>query len=131
MNEKLPRESSLDLTLMQHVRDEDPKPQKVHLHLEIKPPWTWYYHISPNSRTLVILLQVSLTFNDELETIYEGFYKIKNSSIFAWSSILGVGHYRWLHDLICRLLFNNKTNYLIHTIQHILKFLQLWTIIVA
>jgi hypothetical protein len=38
MNEKLPRESSLDLTLMQHVRDEDPKPQKVHLHLEIKPP---------------------------------------------------------------------------------------------
>jgi len=38
MNEKLPRESFLDLTLMQHARDENPKPQEVHLHLEIEPP---------------------------------------------------------------------------------------------
>jgi hypothetical protein len=33
--------------------------------------------------------------------------------------------------LIRQLLFNNKVNYLVHTIQHILDFLQLWTIIVA
>jgi hypothetical protein len=73
----------------------------------------------------VILLQINFTFDDELETIYEGFYEIKNSSIFAWSSIPGVGHYCWLHDLIRQLLFNNKVNYLVHTIQHILDFLQL------
>jgi hypothetical protein len=32
----------------------------------------------------MILLQVDPTFGDELETIYEGCYEIKNTSIFAW-----------------------------------------------
>jgi hypothetical protein len=37
-NEEPPSESFLDLTLMQHPRDEEPKPQKVHGHLEVEPP---------------------------------------------------------------------------------------------
>ncbi len=37
MNEKLSRESSLDLTLMEHPHDKDPKPQEVHLCLEVEP----------------------------------------------------------------------------------------------
>jgi hypothetical protein len=42
-------------------------------HLEVKPLQAWYYRISPNSRTLVILLQVDPAFGDESETAYEGY----------------------------------------------------------
>jgi hypothetical protein len=49
----------------------------------------------------VILLQVDPAFGNELEIIYEGFYKIEDILIFAWFSIHGFGHYRWLHNL-CR-----------------------------
>jgi hypothetical protein len=83
---------------------------------EVDPPRAWYYHISPNSRTLVILLQVDPTFGDEPETIYEG-YETKDTSIFIGSSIPGVGHYHWLHNPICRLLPNSKADYLVCTIR--------------
>jgi hypothetical protein len=43
MNEKSGPESSLDLTLMQHPRDEDLEPREVHAHLEANPPRVWYY----------------------------------------------------------------------------------------
>jgi hypothetical protein len=77
MNEKSPRKSSLDLTLTQHLCYENPEPWEVRLHLEVEPPRTWYYHISPNSRTLVILLQVDFVFGDELEIICKGLYQIR------------------------------------------------------
>jgi hypothetical protein len=66
----------------------------VCVHPKIEPPQAWYYRISLNSRTLVILLQIDLDLSDELETVYESYYKIEDTSIFAWSSIPGVGHYR-------------------------------------
>jgi hypothetical protein len=72
----------------------------VHTRLEVEPPRAWYYRISPNSRTLVILLQVDPTSDDEPKTVCEGCYETKNTYIFAWSSVLGVGHYRWLHGPI-------------------------------
>jgi hypothetical protein len=87
--------------------------------------------ISPNFRTLVILLQIDPAFGDEPKTVYEGCYKIEDTSIFAWSSIPSVGHYRWLRGLIRRLPPNSKADYLARTIRHILNFLQLWTIIAA
>jgi hypothetical protein len=96
VNEKLPLESSLDLTLMQHPCDEDPKLQEVRPCFEIEPPRVWYYCISLNSHTLVILLQVDLAFGDEFETIYEGCYETEDIFIFSWFSIISVGHYRWL-----------------------------------
>jgi len=71
----------------------------------------------------VILLQVDPAFGYEPETIYEGCYEIENTSIFAWSSIPGVGHYRWLRGPIRRLPPNNKANYLVRTIRRILNFL--------
>jgi hypothetical protein len=37
-NEEPPSESSLDLTLMQHPRDEEPEIREVHAHLEVEPP---------------------------------------------------------------------------------------------
>jgi hypothetical protein len=46
------------------------------------------------------LLQVDLASGDEFEIIYEGFYETENTSIFAWSSILSIGHYLWLHGSI-------------------------------
>ncbi len=122
-NEGLPSESSLDLTLMQHPRDEEPEPREVHAHLEVEPPRAWYYRISPNSRTLVILLQVDPASDDELEIIYEGCYETEDTSIFAWSLVLGIGHYRWLRNPIRRLPPNSKADYLIRTIRRILDFL--------
>jgi hypothetical protein len=73
----------------------------------------------------VILLQVDPASGDEPETVCEGCYKTEDISIFAWSSVLGVGHYRWLHGPIRRLPPNRKADYLIRTIRRILDFLQL------
>ncbi len=69
--------------------------------LEVEPLWASYYCIFPNSRTLVILLQVDPVSGDEPETVYEGYYETEDTSIFAWSSVPGVGHYRWMHGPIC------------------------------
>jgi hypothetical protein len=38
MNEELPPETSLDLTLTQHPRDEEAKPREVCVPLEVEPP---------------------------------------------------------------------------------------------
>ncbi len=97
----------------------------MRIRLEVEPPRAWYYRISPNSRTVMILLQVDPISGDEPETVYEGCYEIKNTYIFTWSSIPGVGHYRWLHGPIRRLLLNDKVGYLVCTIRRILDFLQL------
>jgi len=93
-NEEPPPESSLDFTLTQHLCDEELEPRKVRARLEVEPPRAWYYRISPNSRTLVILLQVDPASGDEPETVCEGCYEIKDIFIFAWSLVPGVGHYR-------------------------------------
>ncbi len=124
-NEEPPPESSLDLTLTQHPCDEEPEPREVRARLEVKPLRAWSYRIFSNSRTLVILLQVDPTSGDEPETVCEGCYKTKDTSIFAWSSVPGVGHYRWLRGLIRRLPPNSKADYLVRTIRRILNFLQL------
>jgi hypothetical protein len=100
VNEEPLRESCLDLTLMQHLHDKDFEPRKVRLHLEVEPPRAWYYCISLNSRTLVILLQVDPVFGDEVETVYKGFVETKDTCIFTWSSIPGVGYYCWLRGPI-------------------------------
>jgi hypothetical protein len=125
VNEGPPPETSLDLTLTQHLHDEEPEPQEVRARLEVEPPRAWYYRISLNSRTLVILLQVDPASGDEPETVCEGYYKIEDISIFAWSSVPGVRHYRWLRGPIHRLPPNSKVDYLVHTIRRILDFLQL------
>jgi hypothetical protein len=101
---------------MQNPCDEDPKSWKVHACLEVDLLQAWYYRISLNSCTLVILLQVDPAFSDELKTVYEGCYKTKDTSIFAWSSIPSVGHYRWFHGPICQLPPNNKADYLVYII---------------
>ncbi len=124
-NEEPPPELSLDLTLTQHPRDEEPEPREVRAHLEVEPPRAWYYRISSNSRTLVILLQVDPASGDEPETVCEGCYEIEDNSIFSWSSVPSVGHYRWLRGPICRLPPNSKADYLVRTIRRILDFLQL------
>ncbi len=115
-DEEPPLESSLDLTLTQHLRDEEPEPREVRACLEVEPPRAWYYRISPNSRTLVILLQVDPASGDEPEIVYEGCYEAEDTSIFAWSSVPGVGHYRWLRGPIRRLPPNSKADYLVRTI---------------
>jgi len=51
----------------------------------------------------VILLQVDPAFGGKPKTVYEGCYETENISIFAWSSVPGIGHYRWLRDPIRRL----------------------------
>jgi hypothetical protein len=95
-NEEPPPESSLDLTLTQHPHDEEPEIREVCTHLEVEPPWACYYCIFPNSRTLVILLQVDLAFGDKFKIVYEGCYETKDTSIVAWFLVLGIRHYHWL-----------------------------------
>ncbi len=129
-NEEPASESSLDLTLTQHPRDEDPTSREVRARLEVNPPWALYYRISPNSRTLVILLQVDPASGDEPKIVCEGYYQTEDASIFAWSSVPGVGHYCWLRGPIRWLPPNGKADYLVRTIRRILDFLQLWTITV-
>ncbi len=101
VNEELTPESSLDLTLAQNPRDENPKPREVRLCLEVNPPRAWYYCIFLNFHTLVILLQVDPASGDEPKIVYEGCYEIENTFIYAWSSIPGARQYRWLNDSIC------------------------------
>jgi hypothetical protein len=125
VNEEPPLETSQDLTLTQHPRDEEPEPREVRVRLEIEPLQAWYYRISPNSRTLVILLQVDPASDDEPKIICEGCYETENTSIFAWSLILGVGHYCWLRGSIHQLPPNSKADYLVCTIRRILDLLQL------
>jgi len=86
-NEKSPLESFLDLTLIQHPRDEEFELQEVCARLKVEPFRTWYYHISPTFCTLMILLQVNTVFGDEFEIVCEGYYRTKNISIFSWSSV--------------------------------------------
>jgi hypothetical protein len=124
-NEDPAPESSLDLVLMQHPHDEEPELREVHARFEVDPPRACYYRISSNFHTLVILLQVDLASGDELETICEGYYETEDTSIFAWFSILSVGHYHWLCGPIRRLAPNSKADYLACTIRRILDFLQL------
>jgi hypothetical protein len=100
VNEEPFLESSLDLMLTQHPCNEDPEPRKVCTCLEVNPLRAWYYRIFLNFRTLVILLQVDPTFNDEPKNIYESCYEIEDTSIFAWSSIPEVEHYHWLRSQI-------------------------------
>jgi len=64
-------------------------------------PFNFGYYIYPNSGTLVILLQFNPTFGDEIEIAFKSSYETKNISIFAWSSIFGVGHYCWSCGSIC------------------------------
>jgi hypothetical protein len=73
----------------------------VRVRLEIDPPQAWYYCISLNFRTLVILLRVNPTFGDEPKIVCEGCFEIEDTSIFAWSLVPGIRHYRWLHGPIC------------------------------
>jgi hypothetical protein len=113
----------LDFTLTQHLHDEEFEVRDMRAHLEIEHPRAWYYHIFPNSHTLVMLLQVDPTSNDELEIVYEGCYEIEDTFMFAWFSVPGVGHYRWLHGPIRRLPPYNKADYLVRTIRLILDFL--------
>jgi hypothetical protein len=116
MNEEPLSESSLDLILTKHPCDEELEPREVRDCFEDEPPRTWYYRISPNSRTLVILLQVDPTSGNKPETVCEGCYETEDTSIFVWSSVLSVGHYRWLCGPICRLLLTSKVDYLVRTI---------------
>jgi len=64
----------------------------------------------------MILLQVDPTFGDEPDTVCEGYYETEDTSIFAWSSVPGVGHYHWLRGPIHQLLRNSKADYLVRTI---------------
>ncbi len=125
MNEELPRELSSDSTPTQHLHDEKSWTTKGAPLSQSRtpPPQAWYYQKKKfNSPTLVILLQIDVAFNDEPKIIYNFFYEIKDTLIFAWSSILDVEHYCWLCSPICRLPLN-KVYYLVHSFRHTLYLL--------
>ncbi len=61
-------------------------------HLEVDPLQAWYYRVFPNSRTLVILLQVNPTYGNEPEIVCEGCYETEDTFIFTLSLIPDIGH---------------------------------------
>jgi hypothetical protein len=69
----------------------------------------------------VILLQIDPTSGDKPETVYDSYYETENIFIFAWSLVPAIGHYRWLRSPIRQLPPNNKADYLVRTIRHILE----------
>jgi hypothetical protein len=86
---------------------------------------TFVLKLNPSSLVLSYFSELShpgdfvasrLASGDEPKTVYEGYYKIENTSIFAWFLVFDVGHYHWLHGLIRRLPLNNKADYLVRTI---------------
>ncbi len=83
VNEEPAFDSSLDLTLMQRPCDEDLSRWEVRARLEVDPFQAWYYHISPNFRTRMILLQIDLTSGNKLEIVCEGYYETEDTSIFC------------------------------------------------
>ncbi len=95
-NEESTPKTSLNLTWTQCPCDEDLKFREVRVRLKIEPPRAWYYRISPNFRTLVILLQVNFASGDEPEIVCEGCYETEDTFIFAWSLVPSIGHYHWL-----------------------------------
>ncbi len=123
VNEKPALKSYLDLTLTQHPYDENSESQQVHTRFEVNPSRTWYYHISSNFRTLMIFVANQPHFWWWIWNCMKGCYKTEDTSIYTWSLIPRVRHYRWLHNLICWLFPNNKVDYLVRTIQRILNFL--------
>ncbi len=66
------------------------------------------------------MLQVNPVSGDKLEIVYESCYETKDTSIFTWSSIPGIGHYRCLCSLIRQLPLNSKVNYVVRTIRRTL-----------
>jgi len=65
-----------------------------------------------------------------LKLFTKAFTKLKTPQFLHGFQFLvldtSVGHYCWLFGLICWMTPNNKVDYLVHTIQRILDFLQLW-----
>jgi hypothetical protein len=51
--------------------------------------------------------------------LFVSFYEIEDTLIFAWSSILDVGQYHWLRNLIRQLPLNSKADYFVHTMTHL------------
>jgi hypothetical protein len=49
----------------------------VHLCFKVELPRILYYRIFPNSRTLMILLQIDPVFSDEPKIVHKGFMKLK------------------------------------------------------
>jgi hypothetical protein len=72
-----------------------------------------------------MLLQINPASSDEPETVCEGCYETEDIFILTWFSILSVGDYHWLRNPIRQLPPNNKADYWVRTIRHILNFLQL------
>jgi hypothetical protein len=71
----------------------------------------------------MILLQINHASSNEPEIICEGCYETKDTFVFAWSSISGIGCYHWLRGPIHRMPYNGEANYLVRIIWHILNLL--------
>jgi len=80
MNEESPLESSLDLALTQHHHDENPESQEVRPRLEVEPLLNLVLSNFSKFSNLGDFVTGRPHFNDELETICEGFYETKNTS---------------------------------------------------
>jgi hypothetical protein len=71
------------------------------------------------------VLEVELVICGEPEILYEGIYQGDETIVLVWSIEFGLGHYQWLHGLLFQIPIDRKVELFIHSICHIMRFLQI------
>jgi hypothetical protein len=60
---------------------------------KLEHPQAWYHQLGLHVHSLVILLKVKITMNDDLGIFDEGIYEGDEVVVLAWFSTLGISHY--------------------------------------
>jgi hypothetical protein len=119
--EKLEK-APLDVIVFQRPHEEKPLRRVVRTRVDRS---TWDHRLSPNPHALAIYLK----FVPARGTAPERFKKCQCENddvcLHCRTWVPGDDHYRWLRGPINPLPMEHQTEYLAHTIRHILDFLQL------
>ncbi len=120
--EKL-EEALLDVNVSQRLREEKPSRIMVHTWVDCS---MWDRQMSPNWHALAIYLEFVLACGAAPERFEECQCEDDDVRLQYRTWVPGDGHYRWLRGPINPLSMEHWAKYLVHTIRHILEFLQLW-----
>ncbi len=122
VEEEKPKEASLDVNVSQWLRKEESSKRVVHIRVDRS---TWDHQLFPNPHALVIYLKFVHARGAMLERFEKCYCENDNVCFHCRTWIPGDGHYYWLQCPINPLSMEHQVEYLVHTIRHILDFLQL------
>ncbi len=118
-------EAPLDVNVSQRSHEEKPSKRVVHTRVDCSARNRW---LSPNPHALAIYLEFVLACGTAPERFEECPCEDDDVRLHCRTWVPGDGHYRWLWGPINPRSMEHRVEYLIRTIRHILKFLQLWFI---